>query len=76
MNKPFLPPTAAEQLLTACTEFNLSAHDVSRLYVRAAFRASGRNVSETARRTGMHRRTVQRILAAEKPAPKHKQVTL
>lgn len=63
MNKPFFPPTAAEQLFQACTEFNLTAYDISRLYVRAAFRASGRNVTETARRTGMHRRTVQRILA-------------
>lgn len=68
MNKPFFPPTAADDLAAACTDFNVTSHEVSRLYVRAAFRASGRNVAETARRTGMHRRTIQRILA-ESPRP-------
>ena len=39
-------------------------------YVRAAFIAEGRCVAATAKRLGMHRRTVQRMLQATKPTPK------
>lgn len=36
-------------------------------HIQTVFQAAGRNVSETARRLSMHRRTLQRIL--ERPAP-------
>ena len=67
MNKPFFPPTAGEELTAAVEAFHATPHEIAWLYVRAAHRECGRNVSETARRLGMHRRTVQRMLAAGRP---------
>ena len=40
----------------------LSGEQVRREHIAAVFEEYGRNVSETARRLGMHRRTLQRIL--------------
>ena len=67
MNKPFFPPTASEELTIAVSAFDATPYEIAWLYVRAAHRECGRNVSETARRLGMHRRTVQRMLSAKRP---------
>lgn len=45
----------------------LSADRVRWEYIQRMFEACGRNVSETARRLGMHRRTLQRILGKRAP---------
>lgn len=39
-------------------------------YVRAALAASGNNISDTARKLGMHRRSLQRLLTKDCP-PRH-----
>ena len=61
------PLTAGEELAAAVQTFHATPHELAWLYVKAAHRECGRNVSETARRLGMHRRTVQRMLAAKRP---------
>jgi len=53
-----LPPPIALPLL---------ADEVRWEHIRSVFTQSGRNVSETARRLRMHRRTLQRILAKGDP---------
>lgn len=45
----------------------MSANRVSREHIQRVFELCGRNVSETARRLNMHRRTLQRILAKRSP---------
>jgi two-component system response regulator RegA len=45
----------------------MSADRVRWEYIQRIFEQSNRNVSETARRLGMHRRTLQRILAKRAP---------
>jgi two-component system response regulator RegA len=56
-------------LLPAPPERPMSADRVRWEHIQRVYEQCGRNVSETARRLGMHRRTLQRILA--KYAPRH-----
>jgi two-component system, response regulator RegA len=51
----------------AVPEHPLSADRVRWEHIQRVFESSERNVSETARRLGMHRRTLQRILAKRAP---------
>src|SRR4028118_1285065 len=48
----------------------MSADRVRREHIQRAYELGGRNVSETARRLNMHRRTLQRILAKRAPPPR------
>lgn len=47
----------------------MSADRVRWEYIQRVFEQCGRNVSETARRLNMHRRTLQRILSKRAPRP-------
>lgn len=58
-------------LLPAAPENPMSADRVRWEHIQRVFEQCNRNVSETARRLGMHRRTLQRILA--KHAPKEQE---
>ena len=44
-----------------------SSDRIRREHIDTVYEQYGRNVSETARRLGMHRRTLQRILAKDAP---------
>ena len=46
-------------------ELARSANDVRWTHIRDVYERNGRNISETARQLGMHRRTLQRILAKQ-----------
>lgn len=60
-------PTAAAELSLSIMSMVDTADLIQWLYVRAAVDACGGCVSEAARRMGMHRRTVQRILQSNRP---------
>ncbi len=47
----------------------MSADRIRWEHIQRVFEQCGRNVSETARRLGMHRRTLQRILSKRAPRP-------
>ncbi|ODT50280.1 MAG: hypothetical protein BGO80_04015 [Devosia sp. 63-57] len=49
---------------------DLSPNEVAFHYVRAALAAEGGCISATARRLGIHRRTLQRMLGKARPKPK------
>jgi two-component system response regulator RegA len=66
MNKP-VRLTAAAELAAAITEMRATPYAIAWLYLRAAHDLTGKNVTETARRLGMHRRTVQRLLPKKQP---------
>ncbi len=57
--------TGAESLVTP--ETPMSADRVRWEHIQRVFEQCNRNVSETARRLGMHRRTLQRILSKRAP---------
>jgi len=50
-------------------EHPMSADHVRRQHIQQVYETCGRNVSETARRLNMHRRTLQRILTRRNKAP-------
>jgi len=52
-------------------EHPMTAADVRWQHIQQVHEACGRNVSETARRLNMHRRTLQRILSRERVAVQH-----
>ncbi len=54
---------AARNVYPAPPDNAMSAEEIRLAHIRRVFNDTGRNVSETARRLGMHRRTLQRILA-------------
>ena len=64
---PHQYPDAAEELARAVADMTEPTDLIQWLYVRAAVHACGGNVSDAARRMGMHRRTVQRILQSHRP---------
>lgn len=74
----YLPkPASAEQIKNALIDYNkplppppedpMSADRVRWEHIQRIFEQCNRNVSETARRLKMHRRTLQRILAKHAP---------
>ena len=72
-------PVRAEELVAALLgdaldpgalpERPMSADRVRWEHIQRIYEQCGRNVSETARRLGMHRRTLQRILSKRAPRP-------
>lgn len=54
-------------LVMAVTSLDCNPEWVMRIYLEAAFDAENRSMSATARRLGMHRRTLQRILGKTRP---------
>jgi two-component system response regulator RegA len=62
---PLLPPVP---------ETPLGVKRVYWEYIQRIFEQSGRNVREAARRLGMHRRTLQRMLAKRAPCPRQMQL--
>ena len=50
-------------------EHPMSADHVRRQHIQQVYETCGRNVSETARRLNMHRRTLQRIMTRRNKAP-------
>jgi two-component system, response regulator RegA len=58
---------SADATLPAPPENPMSADRVRWEHIQRVFEQCDRNVSETARRLGMHRRTLQRILAKRSP---------
>jgi two-component system response regulator RegA len=71
--KPVAPETVVAALRgeleepTATIDQPMSADRVRWEHIQRVFEQCNRNVSETARRLGMHRRTLQRILAKRAP---------
>jgi two-component system response regulator RegA len=59
--------TEREQTLPSPPEYPMSADRVRWEHIQRVFEQCDRNVSETARRLRMHRRTLQRILAKHAP---------
>ncbi len=59
--------TAGDRPLPPPPENPMSADRVRWEHIQRVFEQCGRNVSETARRLNMHRRTLQRILAKHSP---------
>lgn len=54
----------------AASNFALTAEQVRWHYIHLVHENYGRNTSETARQLGMHRRTLQRVLAKSMPKRK------
>jgi two-component system, response regulator RegA len=73
LTKPMDPDDVARVLLSdedgplTPPDFPMSADRVRWEHIQRVFELCGRNVSETARRLGMHRRTLQRILTKRAP---------
>ena len=73
LTKPADPDTVAcallsdERVLPEPTANPISADRARWEHIQRVFETTGRNVSETARRLGMHRRTLQRMLAKNPP---------
>jgi two-component system, response regulator RegA len=73
LTKPMDPDDVARILLAdedgplTPPDFPMSADRVRWEHIQRVFELCGRNVSETARRLGMHRRTLQRILTKRAP---------
>lgn len=63
-------PSLADHIATlqrAITRVDLTPNQLRWHYIQLAFCVHGGNVSHTARALGMHRRTLQRMLAANAP---------
>lgn len=56
-----------DAIRTALIGLNVNPEYVMRRYIEAALEEEDFNVSATCRRLGMHRRTLQRILAKDRP---------
>ena len=73
-------PAAAEELIEALTgtapeqppipDLPLGLDRIEWEYIQRLFQQCGRNVTRTAQRLGMHRRTLQRMLAKRAPLPR------
>ena len=73
LTKPSDPASVAQALLSDSGALPeppanpMSADRARWEHIQRVFETTGRNVSETARRLGMHRRTLQRVLAKNPP---------